>query len=253
VGRWLDRALATTATAQSAMACSLRRGAFGAMLTGVALCFVAAALPKIVRQDTPIAPEMVRAARELAAMLTAGSALGWACLLCGGAVARWRQAGIAVLTAMMLCVVWLSATVLYRVAAEDILLPYQRMAVAARPDSLAGTPILFVNPTKLFGLPPRRPSMLYYGGYSPFETGEPAFPATLREVMSPGVNEADIITNGQCYADLVEPHVRHTGSLAIRILQRTGAPKSGWVLARVERTASTRGKSSQIPRMGARR
>lgn len=233
VGRWLDRALAATATAQSAMASSLRRGAFG-VLTAASLLAVVAVVPFRTPRESPVPLEVVHAVRMLAGLLVVGSALGWACLLRGVSVAQWRKTGIATLVAMMLCMVVFVVTIGYRLAAEQVLLPYQSLAAAARTDTGTGIPVLFLN------IVPRRPSMLYYARYSPFEEREAALMPPLREILSPTVNKVDVITTQKSYEGGVLPEVRRSGTLTARLLRHTGDPHAGWVLARIARSPHQR-------------
>ncbi len=177
VGRWLDQVCSAVPNAQTLR--SLRNGARTAF--GVSVVLMAAALigPLAVPRSAPIAPEIKQAALLTAVCAAAGT---WAAL-------RWlpspvqgrRTKGIAALAATAGALVLAGCTLGYHAAAAQVLGPYQQIAHDAAPDAQAGIPVVYYH------IIPRRPSMLFYAGYSPFERKQAAlFHWLYREVAPQG-------------------------------------------------------------------
>lgn len=250
VGRWLDRALATTATAKSQMSRSLRRGALAATLTALALLAVALTVTRLLpvlapRLDphynaaqSPIPPDMLRVALHLALLLLVGSLTALLCFLRGESVARWRQIGVGALVAMMLGLVGLVSTEGYALATRDVLAPYQSLATAANAAAEAGMPVFYYH------IVPRRPSMLYYARYSPLETNVVPFLPFLRDHLSSHSPECAVITSRANYEKLVLPEITAASDASARIITQTTTPGGGWILFHIR----FRPLPSKIPR-----
>jgi hypothetical protein len=128
---------------------------------------------------------------------------------------------------MMVGVVGLMSTVGYRLAARGFLEPYQRLAAAARADSRSGIPVVF------FDIPMRRPSMLYYAGYSPFEHQEPPLLPFLHRILTPQQDQVDVITSRQHFDDKLLKELRAAPGIVFRVLMQSGSGVEGWTLLRV--------------------
>jgi hypothetical protein len=133
---------------------------------------------------------------------------------------------VGALTLMMVLVLGVGGTEGYAMVREAILGPYQQLAIEAGSDVRAGIPTVYYH------IVPRRPSMLFYAGYSPFEHKETPLLPFLATCLTPTQREADIITTGQSYTRLLVPEINALPGATIRLLQKRG-PADGWVLARV--------------------
>ncbi len=250
VGRWLDRALSGRRTGKARRAETsgavakdgegrsddlndddrtarvLQWGALAACGTGILLLIAAIVLPAHVPARAPLPDALFRFARHFALLFTLGSAAAWLCFARGRHDARLRVAGVATLAVMMTLFIGLVGTEGYEMADETIMGPYQQLAVAARPDARAGIPIVF------YSIVPRRPSMLFYGQYSPLEHKETGLLAFLAPTLSATRRQADVIVPGRAYETLLLPEIRSVPGATIRLIQRRGFG-DGWVLARI--------------------
>ena len=250
VGRWLDRALsgrrgtarphaetsgAVTSdgtgrhhdlTDKDNTARALQGGALAACAIGILLLIAAFVLPAYVPARAPLPDALFRFAQHFALLFTLGSGAAGLCFVRGRQDARWRAAGVAALAIMMTLFIGLVGTEGYRMADETIMGPYQQLAIAARPDAQAGIPVVF------YSIVPRRPSMLFYGQYSPLEHKETGLLAFLAPTLSATRREADVIVPGRAYETLLLPEIRSVPGATIRLIQRRGFGE-GWVLARI--------------------
>ena len=130
VGRWLDRLLATQAPSHGLR--SLCRGAFGATVIGTLLVIVALIGSRFAPANAPIPDDVKRVAIHLTLLLACGNGAAWFCFRFYGATSNGIRAGFVAQAATMALLVGIGCTEGYAVAAQDVLLPYQRADIAAR-------------------------------------------------------------------------------------------------------------------------
>ena len=240
VGRWLDGALKRAEKWKvqddeldsgrmgdwERRGVSLRRGAAFACGTGLLILIVALAVPPRIPASAYVPPGLIQLALHVALLFTLGSGAAYACFRFAEGKERGRAWGVGVLALMMVLVLGVGGVEGYAVVREAVLGPYQQLALAARSDVGAGIPIVYYH------IVPRRPSMLFYGEYSPFEHKEAPLLPFLAACLTPTQREADIITNGQTYTRLLVPEINALPGATVRLLEKRG-PADGWILARV--------------------
>ena len=256
VGQWLDRALSLRRNAKSSqadlqnpyleeqaddrMARSMERGALGASGVGVLLLIAAFILPSHVPASAPLPDALFRFAQHVALLFTLGSVAAWLCFWQAGrdsrlrvgdnhlrmSDSRLRMAGVAVLAAMMTLLIGIAATEGYAMAGDYVMGPYQALARAARADAQAGIPVVF------YSISPRRPSMLFYAGYSPLEHKEPGLLPFLAPTLSRTQRSADVIAPLKAYTKLLLPEIQAVPGATMQMLQQQERG-NGWVLARI--------------------
>lgn len=249
VGRWLDRALrhgrsqedceeksekrleSGRADEWERMGVSLRRGAAFAGGFGLLLLLVGLFAPMRTPANVYIPPGLVRLVLHISLLFAIGSGAAWACFRDRGKEGRGRTWGVGALILMMALVIGVGCTEGYAATRDAILDPYQQLAAAARPDVQAGIPALFFN------VVPRRPSMLFYAGYAPFEHKETPLLPFLGHCLTPTQREMNIITTGNSFTRLLVPEISALPGATVRLLQKRG-PADGWVMARVYIPAS---------------
>jgi 4-amino-4-deoxy-L-arabinose transferase-like glycosyltransferase len=218
-GLWLDRALREGRKA-------LQGGALAAAITAGILVIGALLAPRLVPPDRPIPAEMIGAVRHITLLLLIGCGAAWACLQWQGTEERGRKIGVALLAATMVGLIALGTSEGYNVAERYVLGPYQRAAMAARNDAAAGVPVIFYH------IVPRRPSMLYYGGYSPLERKEePLLPFLRAQIKAPTFT-VDVVTAGDIYAGELRTELMKTPDMTAVLVDREGTERGGWVLVR---------------------
>ena len=104
-----------------------------------------------------------------------------------------------------------------------------RAAIAARSDATAGVPVVFYH------IIPRRPSMLYYGGYSPLERKEEPLLPFLRAQMRAPTFTADVVTAGDIYAGKLQQELAKAPDLTAVLVDQEGTERGGWVLVRIRK------------------
>lgn len=218
-GLWLDRALREGRNA-------LKGGMLAAAITAGVLVIGALLAPRLLPQDRPIPAEMVVAVRHITALLLGGCGAAWACLHWRGHEEHGRKVGIGILMATMVGLIALGTSEGYSVAERYILGPYQRAAMAARSDAASGVPVVFYH------IIPRRPSMLYYSGYSPLERKEePLLPFLRAQMQAPNFT-ADVVTAGDVYAGTLQQELTKAPDLTAVLVDQEGTERGGWVLVR---------------------
>lgn len=218
-GLWLDRALREPRKA-------LQGGTLAAAITAGILVLGALLAPRLVPPDRPIPAEMVAAVRHITFLLLGGCGAAWACLHWRGQEERGRKAGVGILVATMVGLIALGTSEGYSVAERYVLGPYQRAAMAARRDAAAGVPVIFYH------IIPRRPSMLYYGGYSPLERKEePLLPFLQQQLQAPTF-AADVVTAGDVFAGELQRELAQSPDMTATLVDREGTERGGWVLVR---------------------
>lgn len=219
VGRWLARAI-TSASPDTLR--SLRRGSLAATVTGALLVTLALIGPRFAPPGSPIPEGVVRFVSHFTLLIAVGSGLSWLCFLKGGRPAI--RAGVLMLALTPALLTALAFTEGYSVAADSILGPYQRVARDALPDARRNLPIVYYH------IIPRRPSMLFYGGYSPLERKEtPLLPYLAQE--APESAEVDVVTSYDTYVNLILPELRRGTGVRSSVL----SVRQGWVLVRLSR------------------
>ncbi len=221
-GLWLDRLIREG-----------RRGAVGgalaAALTAGILVVGTIAAPYLVPKDRPIPPEMIKTLLHITMLLLAGCGAAWACFRWKGYSPQGRMAGVGLLAAAMTGLIAVGTTEGYAVASKFVLGPYQHSAAAASADAASGIPVLFYH------IIPRRPSMLYYGGYSPLERKEEPLLPYLRAQMQGSVAQVDVVTAGDVYAGEIQGELAKAPDLRASELFQEGTERGGWVLLRFQK------------------
>ena len=203
---------------------TLRRGAACACVVGLLLLIAGMTAPSYTPASVPIPLPLLQFACHVALLFTLGSGIAWGCFALRTEEGRSR--GVIVLAIMMVLVIGDVSTEGYAVLHGVVLDPYQHLAVEARPDAQSGLPIVFYH------IVPRRPSMLFYAGYAPFERKETILLPFLAACLTPSQRQADIITTGNSYTHLLLPELNTLPGATARRLDQRG-PADGWVLARV--------------------
>jgi 4-amino-4-deoxy-L-arabinose transferase-like glycosyltransferase len=216
---WLDRALREQRRA-------LQGGTLAAAITAGILVVGGLLAPHLVPPDRPIPAEMAAAIRHITFLLLIGCGSAWACLRWRGQEERGRKAGIGILVATMVGLIALGTSEGYRVAERYVLGPYQHAAAAAQKDAAAGTPVIFYH------IIPRRPSMLYYGGYSPLERKEEPLLPFLKQQLAAPTFTVDVVTAGDVYDGEVQQELAHSPDVTATLIDREGTERGGWVLVR---------------------
>jgi 4-amino-4-deoxy-L-arabinose transferase-like glycosyltransferase len=218
-GLWLDRVLREPRKA-------LKGGALAAAITAGVLVIGALLAPRLVPPDRPIPAEMVAAVRHITLLLLVGCGAAWAWLHWRGQDERGRKIGVGILVATMVGLIALGTSEGYSVADRYILGPYQRAAAAARQDASAGVPVIFYH------IIPRRPSMLYYGGYSPLERKEEPLLPFLKQQFKAPTFTVDVVTAGDVFATKVQQELAQTPDVTAAVVYQEGTERGGWVLVR---------------------
>lgn len=218
-GRWLDVGLENQTLS---FLKSLQRGALTALCIAILLLVAALVGPYFVPRNAPVAPAIARVALHATSLLVVGML---AALLLFGY--RQLKQGLAALVVTMVLVVVLGCTEGYHAAAVSVLNPYQLLAKEANTDAARGIPIVYYH------IIPRRPSMLFYANYSPYEHKEvPLFP-WLTKTIPPSIPQVEVITSAHTWLHALSAEVasRH---LTAKVLRWRGKALGGWVLLRIE-------------------
>jgi hypothetical protein len=207
---------------------SLRRGATAATFIGGLLLVAASIGPRFAPRSAPIPEGIHHLALALTLVLTVGSGFAWVCFRYTPTLERGVKAGFGVMVAMMTLLIVVGCTAGYAVAARDILSPYQEAAEAARADASSGMPVVYFN------IVPRRPSMLYYGGYSPYEHKEPGLLPFLRAALPHWPSPVDLVLSRSSYQRLLLPELATAPYLQATILADYGRSGGDWLLVRLQ-------------------
>ncbi len=225
-GLWLDKMIREGGKA-------VRWGALAAALIAGILVLATFVAPHFVPKNRPVPAEMAQALLHITILLFVGCAGAWASFRWRGNLAQGRMLGITFLAAAMMGLIAVGTSEGYSVASKLVLGPYQHMAAAASDDAKVGIPIVYYH------IVPRRPSMLYYGGYSPIETKvEPLLPF-LRTLFSRSNSKVDVVTAGDIYASKLQTELNAVTDIRASVLAREGTERGGWVLLRLQRAPST--------------
>ncbi|HZP84333.1 MAG TPA: glycosyltransferase family 39 protein, partial [Chthonomonadaceae bacterium] len=225
VGRWLDSALRSSASARTLR--SVQRGALGALAAAAFLAAVAVFVPPYLPPRAAIPASAVLLIRAVTLLMLAGCLIAWLCLLYGRGM-RWRWGGFGALLAVPMALVGVGCTLGYAVARRDLLGPYQQLAIAARPDAEKGLPVVFYN------IIPRRPSMLYYARYAPLERKERPLLPFLRPFLQAEPHEADVVLPVRAWKEGLVQELAAVPEMTARVLKQTGGEREGWVLLRIQ-------------------
>lgn len=221
LGAWLESAL----KGSSEWVRSLRRGTVAAAVTALLLVSAAIAAPRLAPKNAPIPSRIQHLALDVSLLLAIG---------CGGALLslilpgeRGRKFWLACLATMPVALLALGATEGYAVARSAILGPYQQTARDADTDAATGIPVVYYH------IIPRRPSMLYYARYSPYERKEAPLLPFVRTAL-PGAVRVDVVTSRAVLDNLLAPEVAAAPGSSLRVLAEHEAAGGGWVLVRVD-------------------
>ncbi len=220
----------------------MRRGAATACGVGLILFVAALFTPSRTSTNVLLPVALIRFATHLALLFAVGSGAAWICFSMRREDGRERIWGVAALTTMMFLVIALASTEGYSAVHDEVFDPYQRLARDARPDERAGIPVVYYH------VVPRRPSMLFYAEYAPFEHKETPLLPFLATCLTKPQREADIICTGQSY-DILVKEIAAVKGATIRSMERRG-PVDGWVLSRVYLPATYVPPPVQKPREG---
>jgi 4-amino-4-deoxy-L-arabinose transferase-like glycosyltransferase len=249
VGRWLDRAIAAcrrrpaqdpgaesapaddAAEASALAAClrGLRRATGSAAVIGLLL--FAAVLAAQRHAPATVPPAVFPLARAIASIMLACSLAAWLTLCLFGHAKRARSAAIGILGMTMPIACLLILTTGYNIAERDILGPYQELARFANRDAERGVPIVY------YDIVPRRPSMLFFARYSPFELPAPLVLRMLDRV-APGSDMFDLIMSLDTLDRKLRPEVDSSHGWQMHLLKRTGG-RAGWAIVRLTRSGHT--------------
>ncbi|MDE2127359.1 MAG: glycosyltransferase family 39 protein [Armatimonadetes bacterium] len=220
-GAWLDRLL--TLAPNAAAIRSLRKSVAVALLFSGIIAIATWIGPLFMRKGAPVPADVIHAVR----FATTGMLILTAIAACIARCGRSRQAVLGTLSSLVIAIfVLISVAVTrgYAAARNDVLGPYQRMAVAAKADAASGVPIIY------FHIVPRRPSMNYYGGYSPDERRDIPLLPYAHPFLDQSKVGVDIVTTDHNSTTYVAPEARAEGD-TWRIL----AEDNGWLVGRLER------------------
>ncbi|CEK13237.1 ArnT family glycosyltransferase [Chthonomonas calidirosea] len=226
-GRWFDIGFAYP---NASFAKTLRRGASAAFITTFVLFIVAFLGPHFVPRNAPIAPPIATLARQLTALWMIGALLA---LLCFRKQAY--RLGITALALTTTLMVLLGYTVGYQDAARYVQDPYQQLAKDANKDAILGIPIVYYH------IIPRRPSMLFYANYSPYEHKELPLLPWLTKMVPLNKGWVDVITSADTWQHHLQPELQQY-KIPVHILKWRGGPPGGWLLLQLHIVASKMGK-----------
>ncbi|HLI48907.1 MAG TPA: hypothetical protein VKV18_09495, partial [Chthonomonas sp.] len=214
-GRWLDIGFAHP---NASFAKTLRRGAWAAVITALLLLVAALLGPHFVPRNAPIAPPIATLARQLTTLLALGTLLALLCFR------KWVfRLGVTVLALTMTLIMLLGYTVGYHDAARYVQDPYQQLAKDANNDATRGIPIVYYH------IIPRRPSMLFYANYSPYEHKELPLLPWLTKTVPLSMGRVDVITSADTWQHHLQSELQQH-KIPVHILKWLGGPPGGWVL-----------------------
>ncbi len=219
-GKWLDTAL------QGGSDRALKLGAFAAMLTTLLLAFAAKIAPRFAPPHNPIPEAVLQLAQHITLILAIGCTLAWVCFLVSKSKPTFRIIGISLFGGMMLTFVLFMVTEGYSLIQSQVSGPYQRVARSANTFGAQGIPIIYYN------ISPRRPSMLFYSTYSPYERKEAPLSPMLLPILK---KRAVVITSLKSYTEKLLPELTQSPNLHWQLVEQQGAGRETWVLIRIDK------------------
>ncbi|MCX6379141.1 MAG: glycosyltransferase family 39 protein [Armatimonadetes bacterium] len=216
--------------------CSLEGGADRALLGGTFLAvFVTVGMrvlversPRFARPGNPIPIDILTLGRHATDILMVGSILACFCLLWLKRTHHARRLGIAIMAVTMFLFTGLFVTEGYAFLGRDVLGPYQRLAQRANTLAGQGTPVVY------YQVDPRRPSMLYYATYAPYERKQrPLSPLLLPLLLQNPKTGVLVITKESEYNKHLLAEIGGQAELNMKLVAHDGVGQEGWVLAHI--------------------
>ena len=229
VGGWID-AVMHAQSAKSSQKRKLIPGALATLGTTLAL-FVASLFLPMLNSRKPFMPdELIGFVVGVMLILFTGSLCAFFSFRLGRK--RAIATGVFVYGAMALALVFFVGTTGYALTNQFLFQPYQDMAAYAKRDSEHGIPVVFYH------FRDRRPSMLFYAGYSPYERKEAPLLPFLRDKLS-STGEADVVVTRKDYLELLFPELSGAGFNS-SVLNDSHTDRGAWLLVRVIRKPAIR-------------
>ena len=216
--------------------CSLEGGADRALLGGTFLAvFVTVGMrvlversPRFARPGNPIPIDILTLGRHATDILMVGSILACFCLLWLKRTHHARRLGVAIMAVTMFLFTGLFVTEGYAFLGHDVLGPYQRLAQRANTLAGQGTPVVY------YQVDPRRPSMLYYATYAPYERKQrPLSPLLLPLLLQNPKTGVLVITKESEYNKHLLAEIGGQAELNMKLVAHDGVGQEGWVLAHI--------------------
>ncbi len=219
LGRWLDCAWNTTVNTAQRLTFQ-RATATAAWVCGV---LVAAAFvgPHFVPKSAPIPGSLVSFVQLLTVTLLIVSGVAWAVSRFSATLPTGMVIGL--LTTLVIVLAVAGSTQGYADANRLVIGPYQRTASAAEADAQRGLPVIFYH------IIPRRPSMLFYVDYSPYEQKHRAFFSWAYADPVPHGGWVDVVTSTRDYRRDLRPRLGKRG-VKPEVLRE----ERGWLLLRLQ-------------------
>ncbi len=220
LGRWLDRAWNTT-TSNAAHRLTFQRATAAAAWLCAVLVAAAFLGPSFVPKSAPIPVSLVSFVQVLTITLLVVSGIAWAVSRFSASLPTATVIGL--LTALVIVLTLAGSTQGYADANRLVIGPYQRTASAADADARRGLPVIFYH------IIPRRPSMLFYIDYSPYEQKHRAFFSWAYADPVPHGGWVDVVTSTRDYQRDLSPRLNRRGVKPVVLRE-----ERGWLLLRLQ-------------------
>lgn len=224
VGCWLD-AMISAKTAKVSLKRKLIPGALGAFGTAMLLLIASLFLPMLNRRKSFMPDELIGFAVSIMLILFVGSLAAFISFRFGRKRAILR--GVLFYGFMMASLVFYVGIEGYALTNQFLFQPYQDMAAFAKSDSDRGIPVVYYH------FRDRRPSMLFYANYSPYERKEAPLLPFLRDKLTT-TGESDVIVTRKDYLDLLFPELSGAGFNS-SVLNESRTDRGNWLLIRLIR------------------
>ncbi len=219
LGRWLDGALRTTTSVSCRK--TFRRATAAAVFVCAVLVAAAFAGPHFVPKSAPIPGDLVTFVQVLTFALFLVSGIAWAISRFSPNLPAGTVVGL--LTVLVVIMTVAGSTQGYADANRLVIGPYQRTAMAAAPDARNGLPVIFYH------IIPRRPSMLFYIPYSPYEQKHRPFFSWAYADPVPHGGWVDVVTSTRDYRRDLAPRLLKQGVKPLVLRE-----ERGWLLLRLQ-------------------
>ncbi len=228
VGKWAEMILLNQkeqSLFQNALKLA-RQGGFAVVICSLLLSIAVFFAPRLTPAASPIPNSVLSLIQILTMLLLFCSSIAWLLSLFGKAPMLRIAALVHVL--MITALTGIGCTYGYTIAKSEIMGPYQRLAKLAGNDAALGVPVVYYH------IIPRRPSMLFYSEYSPFEMKDyPLLPS-----LPSGSLDCDVITSCSVYRELLLPELSKQIKWEVNSISNDGDPDKGWVLLHLKRNNS---------------
>ncbi len=222
LGRWFNRTLEGGADRALQVGTFIAVIVTGLMRVGVELS------PRFARPGNPVPLDVLTIGRHATSVLMAGSLIAWLCLLWIRRTHHARRLGIAVMAVTMFAFSGLMITEGYGFLGRGVLGPYQRLASRANAEAEQGTPVIY------YQVDPRRPSMLFYSTYAPYEWKKrPLSPMLLPLLLKSPKTGVLVITKQEEYHKFLIAEIGQQPELKMEFVAEEGVGQEGWVLAHI--------------------